>query len=322
LQMAGYFNGVGGKRKGVQLSGGVNATYDSSRGIQMAGSCNINWKTTSGFAAAGILNLTRGNSNSADMAGLANITLGEQHGPHIAGLFNLTEKNAGSFQLAGLSNLAFKDMSGMQISGLLNVTGKQMKGAQVSGIINYATRIKGMQLGLINISNSIQGTPFGFLSFSLKGYHKIEVFADEIFYTNLAFKTGVRRLYNIFTAGIKPQQSDQNFWTIGYGIGTAPKLAKWLSLNIDVTANQLSYGNFTRAVNMVNKVYLGVEAHAFPKISVFLGATLNGYITDTTYHDYTDIFTDYRPQIFYDKTYSNDINMKMWWGVRAGIRFL
>jgi len=322
LQLAGYFNGVYGKRRGVQLAGFANATYDSASGVQLAGAFNMNWNSTSGLSVSGLINLTHRNSGSAMLAGIGNVILGEQQGVHAAGLFNFSLKNARTFQLAGLSNLALRNMEGAQVGGLLNFTRKQMKGVQISGLINYATRIKGIQVGFINISDSIKGTPIGFLSFSLKGYHKIEISADEIFYTNVALKTGVRHFYNIFTAGIKPEKADQNFWTIGYGVGTAPKLTKWLSLNIDLTANQLSKGNFTKAVNMVNKIYLGLEAQVFPKASVFLGATLNAYVTDATFNNYTDIFSDYRPKIFYDKTYRNDINMKMWWGVRAGVRFL
>lgn len=321
LQLAGYFNGVYGRRSGLQLAGVANATYGPSSGVQLAGSCNINWSYSSGFAAAGLLNLTHGYSHSTTMAGLANITLGEQKGMHAAGLLNYASRNA-SVQFSGLSNVVLENVNGAQISGLINFTREQVKGVQLSGLLNYARRIQGAQIGLINISDNIKGVPIGFLSFSLKGYHTIEVFADEIFYTNVAFKTGVRQFYNIFNAGIKPQMADQNFWTVGYGVGTAPKVSKRLALNVDLTANQLSYGNFTRAVNMVNKLYVGLEIQAMPKAAVFFGATLNGYITDTTYKNYTDIVTDYNPAIFYDKTYNNDVNLKMWLGMRAGIRFL
>lgn len=322
LQMAGYFNGVFGDRKGVQLSGIINATYGESRGVQLAGSANMNRGSMYGVAAAGLFNLTGKNSFGTLLAGLANFSFGEQRGTHASGLFNFSLRDARVLQLTGLSNVAAGNMNGAQVSGLTNFTRKRLTGAQVAGILNYARNVHGAQIGLINVSDSIRGVPIGLLSFSLHGYHKLEAYADEIFYTNIAFKTGVRQFYNIFTAGMKPGQTGPNFWTVGYGVGTAPKLSKKLSLNVDLTANQVSYGNFTKAINLANKFYVGLEWHMAPKVSIFAGATLNGYLTDATYQEYKDLFGDYRPTIFYDKTYNNNTNMKMWWGARFGIRFL
>jgi len=175
------------------------------------------------------------------------------------------------------------------------------------------------------VSDSIQGVPIGFFSFVLKGYHKIEISADEIFYTNVAFRTGVRQFYNIFTAGAKPStfKGDQTTWTFGYGVGTAPKLNRWLNLNIDLTSSQIVRGNTVEGTNMINKLFVGVEMEPIRKVALVVGVTLNNYINDTRYAtSYPELFTDYKPNIFYDHTYSNDINMKMWLGGKIGLRFL
>jgi hypothetical protein len=336
-QIAGSFNGVKGKVKGVQISGGVNANRDSVQGAQAAGLINLNWNSVKFFSAAGLLNVTHNTSSGTVLAGLGNVTLGEQHGAHIAGLFNASTKNTKSLQLCGLVNFTHGDLRGAQIAGLTNVAvgdvkGVQtggltnfafgtMKGAQVSGLINYAKRVEGVQFGFLNFADSVKGISFGFLSFVAKGYHKIEISADEIFYTNLAFRTGTHRFYNIFTAGMKPQNSKNNYWTFGYGLGTAPKLTPWLSMNIDVTSNQVSYGEFTQAINLLNKFYIGLDVRMTKGFSVALGATLNGYLTDTTYHGYTNLFTDYKPKVFSDHTFHNDINMKMWLGGKVALRF-
>jgi hypothetical protein len=166
--------------------------------------------------------------------------------------------------------------------------------------------------------------PFGLLSLVGKGYHKIEISADEIFYTNVALRTGVRQFYNILTVGAKPDtfDDDETYWTFGYGIGTAPRLSRVLSLNVDITANQVVYGGAVEAINMINKLYLGIELQLVKHVGITVGATLNGYVTDTTYDKYQPLFTDYSPHIIADKTYGNDINMKMWWGGKIGLRFL
>ncbi len=97
----------------------------------------------------------------------------------------------------------------------------------------------------------------------MKGYHQIEVSADEIFYTNLAFRTGVRQFYNIFTFGAKPNtfEKDETFWSFGYGIGTAPRLTNWLSLNVDVTANQVLLGNKIDEINTFDRRTIIMVSH-------------------------------------------------------------
>ena len=324
-QFAGIFNAVGGKVKFIQLAGIFNMNRDSVNGYQFAGMVNLNGNSTSKFSGAGLLNVTLRDSRATQIAGLGNVTIGRQEGPHVAGLFNFSNKDSRIAQVAGLTNVTIGDFKGAQVSGLLNFTLRALEGAQVSGLLNYATRIRGAQVGIINATDSIYGVPIGLLSFVLKGYHKIEVSADEIFYTNVAFRTGVRQFYNILTAGAKPNtfDDDETYWTFGYGIGTAPKLSRTLSLNVDLTANQVVYGRQSiEAINMINKLYLGLDFQFVKNFGVTLGVTLNGYITDTTYDKYQPLFTDYKPRIISDKTYSNDINMKMWWGGKIGLRFL
>lgn len=339
-QFAGIFNSAGGKMNMLQMAGIFNMNRDSVKGYQFAGLFNLNGNSSNKFAMAGMLNLTYRDSRGVYLAGLGNGTIGKQEGPHVAGLFNfsmrdtrpaqvsgLTNFTGGTLkgaQVSGLLNFALKDVKGAQVAGLINVAGRRLKGAQVSGLLNYATRVHGTQVGLINITDSIRGVPVGFLSLVLKGYHKIEISADEIFYTNVAFRTGVRQFYNILTVGAKPGSfdDDETYWTFGYGIGTAPRLSRTLSLNVDLSSNQVVYGNSIEAINMINKVYVGLEIQALKHVGIAFGVTLNGYVTDTTYDKYKPLFTDYTPHMLSDRTYSNDLNMKMWLGGKIGLRFL
>jgi hypothetical protein len=147
--------------------------------------------------------------------------------------------------------------------------------------------------------------------------------ADEIFYTNLAFRTGVSEFYNIFALGAKPDSfKDEPFWTFGYGVGSSPKLSRRLYLNVDLTANQIVNGTSIEAINLLNKLYVGLEFQAARKFSITVGATLNGYVTDTTYDGYSELFTDYKPDIIAEEDLDNNLNLKMWWGGKVGIRFL
>lgn len=339
FQIASIFNAVGGKVSAIQMAGLANLNLDSVKSVQFAGFVNLNWNSSQKFSGAGLSNVTHGNATGVQAAGLSNFTLGDQSNANIAGLFNFALGNAGPAQVAGLFNFAGKNFKGAQVAGMFNFAAKEIYGAQIglvnvapgslsgvqfSPLINYATKVNGVQVGFMNVADSIHGVPLGFMSFVVKGYHKIEVSADEIFYTNLAFRTGVHQFYNIFTAGVKPGsiEQDETFWTFGYGVGTSPRLAKWLNLNFDITTSQIVKGNNFDAINLLNKVFVGFEFEPVKKIGLALGVTLNGQVTDATYTQYPELFTDYKPDIKYDHTYSNDINLKMWWGAKIGLRFL
>jgi hypothetical protein len=324
FQAAGMFNLVGGKLDGgVQLAGFTNVDWGPSHGVQIGGLGNFTADTSEVVSMAGLLNLNMKDVRGVSVGGLGNLTLGEHKGPRIAGLFNFSEKNVGPVEVAGIMNFAGANAEGIQLAAVLNFANEELHGAQI-GTINYAKRVSGLQFGIINISNEVKGVPIGFMSIVGKGQHQIEVSADEIFYTNLAFRTGVRQLYNIFAAGLKPEplEDDEMMWTFGYGVGTAPKLTKWLYLNFDLTANEVARGGSVDGLHLLNKLYLGVELKATKHLGITFGTTLNGYLTKTDEKQFNDLFTDHQPHIFSDHTYSNGVNMKMWWGGKIGLRLL
>jgi hypothetical protein len=339
-QVAGLINAVGGNVTGIQFAGLFNIVQGSDTGAQFAGLVNMNWNGSKNFGAAGLANFSKETSSGVKFGGLINGSLRAQRGWHTAGLINFSLKQQSSGvqlaglvnfaggginggQLGGLINVSLKDSKGAQLGGLVNISVKRIQGAQISGLINYARKVKGVQLGFLNVADSVQGVQIGFLSFALKGYHTIEVSADEVFYTNLAFRTGTRKFYNILTTGMQPSTTDdeETLWSFGYGVGTLPKINRWLYLNADVTSNQIVKGKI-EAVHLLNKIYLGVDIRATKKISFTIGATLNSLVTDANYEYYPEIFTDFKPSIVYDHTTREDINWKWWWGGKIGVRFL
>jgi hypothetical protein len=353
-QLAGIFNAVGGDVKGAQVAGIFNTNLGTTSGAQLAGIFNFDWGHTRYFSGAGIFNFARHGSHAVQVAGIGNMTIKDQESPQLAGLFNFSSGNANTqvagvynlaagnakgwqgagvinvagkdvnVQTAGVINVAGKSVRGGQLAGVVNFAGKELRGIQLAGVLNYATKVRGAQIGLINIADSVGGVPIGLFSVVLKGYHKIELAADEVFYTNVAFRTGVHNFYNILTAGAKPSTfgGDATLWTFGYGFGTAPKLSRKLYLNFDVTSNHLVQGNSIEALNLLNKAYLGVDFQMMRKMSLTFGATLNAYVTETSYDGYQKIFSHYRPEIIYKRDFGNDITMQIWLGGKIGLRFL
>lgn len=338
FQFAGVFNAVGGNVRGAQVAGTFNLNRGVVNGFQLAGVINLNFAHAEKFSGAGVMNISIKESRAVQLAGVGNITAGNQLLPHFAGVFNMTAGEArgqlaGTFNVAakdvrgaqasGVFNLAGKSVRGVQLAGVFNIAGKEVRGAQVSGVFNFAKNVKGVQVGLLNFTDSIRGVPIGLLSFVAKGYHKIEISADEVFYTNVAFRTGVHLFYNILTAGVKPStfQNDSTLWTFGYGVGTSPRLSRKLFLNVDLVSNQIMQGNSIEDVNLLNKLYVGVDYQFATKMSLAFGASLNAYTTDNDKENYWNIFTDYQPNFIYDKN-SSRYNTKMWIGAKVGLRFL
>lgn len=293
---------------GLQLAGLANVTGRFMRGLQLAGIFNYNGLLFEGVQAAGISNINTGDMKGAQLGGISNVLNGKMDGVQICGVSNFTSQNVNGAQIAGFLNVAAKDVELAQISGFVNysknIRGVQIsgfsnvatcevhfaqvsgftnfalqrnKGVQLSGFLNYAHRNDGVQLGIINYADSSAGIPFGLLSLVAHGYHTLELSASEVFSANLAFKTGVSRLYNIIEAG-----SNQTDFKLGYGLGTMARLGRKWNLSIDLTGSGVFNGqnpqwNERRALG---QLAIGVNYQPFRKFGIALGPTINYYITD------------------------------------------
>jgi hypothetical protein len=307
LQVAGFGNLVGGNVYGVQASGFANINGGETKAVQLTGIANVNFREFRGVQVAGLSNTNLESADGVTIAGLANMANGVSKG----------------VQIAGGANLHFSDFTGSQIAGLTNISTEHVSGSQISALFNYGRKVRGTQIGVINCADTLGGVPIGVVSYVRSGYHKLEVSADEVFYTNLAFRTGVRQFYNIVMAGMKPEKTIDNInvWTFGYGLGTAARLSRKLQVNVDVTAQHVNKGSFTHELSLLNKVHVGVDFQLARKFSAYAGFTVNGYLTNASYTDYPELFTDYKPSIFYDHTFNNGSNLKMWFGAQVGLRF-
>jgi hypothetical protein len=309
LQLAGFGNMVGGNVFGLQAAGFVNINGGTTHAVQFAGFNNINFKEFDGAQAAGFANINLKAADGVLAAGFANVANGKSRG----------------VQVAGFLNLHVGDYDGPQVAGFANIATGKIRGSQIAGFLNYGGHVRGTQLAFINIADSLTGVPVGFLSYVNHGYHKLELSADEAFPVNLAFRSGVRKFYNILHAGFQPENAfgnNDNVWTFGYGLGTARKLTRWWFVNIDVTSQHVNKAKFTEALSSLNKVHIGFDFQLLPKLSVYAGATVNAYLTRSTFTDYPELFSYVTPSIFYEDNFRGDVNLKMWWGGKLGVRFL
>jgi hypothetical protein len=193
-----------------------------------------------------------------------------------------------------------------------------MDGVQIAGVLNYTRRLKGVQIGLINIADSSDGYSIGLINIVLKGYHKLSVTTNEIVNLQVAFKTGNAKLYSILQAGLRAGDSSR-VYAFGYGLGREMALNKKknLLLNAELTSQQLYLGSWDY-INLLNRLELNFTVKLNKHFSISAGPAYSLYITDQKVG-----VSGYRhpKQLagFAASTYSNRVNG--WFGCQAHIIF-
>ena len=352
LQIAGLGNVVGGTTKGVQLGGLFNNNRKNMVGAQIAGISNIIMDTIQGVQVAGISNILRGSmygwqvaginnftTESVDgvqMAGISNIAikdvdvlqlsgifnLGQQvNGFQVSGLINAARGNVGGFQIAGLANYS-KSVEMGQISGLGNIVASDVNGFQLSTLFNYAKYVRGGQISLINVADSVGGIPVGLISFVRKGYHKIELSGEEVLYANFTYKMGVRKFYNIFTAGIQPGNGPKPVWGVGYGFGSQIGQKKVI-LNLDFKGTQIFEDVENQNFNVSFRFTPQLGYQITPKFAFFLGPALNLHVSDLRDPDTNEFLTRIAPGnlLIWEDIPGQNTLFQLWIGGTAGFRF-
>ena len=308
-QLSGFVN-FGRNIGGLQATGFVNIAYGDVNAAQLAGFVNLS-KNVNGVQAAGFVNLAHGNIGMAQMAGFVNYC-DSVTGAQLAGFVNVARLNVTAAQVAGFVNYG-TSVTGAQIAGFTNLCLFENKGAQISGLFNYATTLNGVQLAMINISDTVEsGLPIGFFSFVRRGYHVIELSADEVFYFNATFKTGVKRFYNIFGFS----RGDMNIASQTYGVGFDQALKQNHSINFDLTVSSvLDSENDIEIIGGITK-FKPTYSYSFHKhFTVFAAPSLNIYWSQSESGNSKSIA--FHP--FWDQTYG-DMQIQAWVGVSIGAR--
>lgn len=332
-------NLVRGNVNGIQAAGIANLVGNTTKGIQAAGFMNLNGNVMSGIQAAGTINLNFGNSSGIQAAGFSNLALKNFYGIQAAGAYNMVQGNlrkgvqASGFtniilgsgrgvQAAGAMNFTLKDFDGVQASGFFNFVGKEFKGVQV-GVINYARNANnGVQVGVFNFAKTSNSIPVGLLSFVGNGYKRLEISADELIPFNVTFKTGVKRLYNIISAGYSLDANRKPAYQYSYGLGTAWRLNRTFWLNFDVINGRIQTEHSVidwETVSNLSRASLGFEAHLSKRFALFVSPTLNFFVSENTKVNLGSL----EKLKLMEKTgtwFGNNVNYTSWIGLQGGIR--
>lgn len=273
----------------------VNATVGYSAGnriFEFGALGNINRGNVSGLQIASLLNVVKYDMRGLQIAGVVN-KVRENRGLQIAGITNAADILRGG-QISAINNYAVHGNGGVQVAGIVNKVANGRTGIQVSGItnnadtvgvqiglINSANKVRGLQLGFINVSDTMSGIVLGFFNVVKKGYHVLEVSANEGVFVNLAYKTGTRKFYTNYIGSVRVDSGafwQQPLWGVGLGFGSCIPLSKKVSLTLDATVEHMSLGQITPKLN--NELFRFVPAlnlQVSKKMGIAIAPTLNAY---------------------------------------------
>lgn len=313
VQGAGIGNIVGGTVTGVQSAGIFNFS-GCVTGVQHAGVINRVKGSFVGVQHAGVVNLVTRNFKGGQFAGVLNYSdslLGFQG----AGVFNQAGWVKG-MQSSGVLNRA-GNIKGAQLSGVLNIA-DTIKGIQISGVLNRAKTVNGFQLGLVNIADTIDGACLGLVNVIKHGYHRWEVSGDEVFYTNIAYRSGVQKLHTILTAGMIPDKLDGPTWTFGGGLGMSFGRPNKTLFDIDLTTQQVVERDKFKANHLLHKVYVGIDQPISRKLSLAFGVTYSFFFYNKGEENR---ILEIMPQSFSSDNHSGNTMMNGWVGGKVALRF-
>ena len=344
--------GVNGGVDGVEFGAGVNTIRKDVKGFQAAllgnqvgrdvtgtqvgGLFNYNGGMTRGLQAAGVVNFAQ-RAEAAQAAGLFNWVKEDMAGVQASGLFNLTGGNARAVQASGLFNSSGGDAkvqaSGafnlsrgnakVQVSGVFNVA-KDVEIGQFGGVFNLARgEVKGLQIGLLNISDTVSGMPIGLINIVKHGYNKFDIYASEILHGNFQLKLGANAFYNIFHIGARvPQGNGDYLWGFGYGIGTVSMLSPKNHLNFELMAIHINENEpWTNTLNSIGQFRFLWNHQLGKSIGFFLGPTANVMVSMLRNPETGEIRSAVVPYTLIDEDLGSKTNLKAWVGINAGFRF-
>jgi hypothetical protein len=273
--------GYSGGTNGLEIGGLFNIDKKDVKYVQSSGIFNLVGGNVEGVQVAGVSNTVIGGLAGAQVSGVTNYTNRKFSGAQIAGVYNHAGEHFNGAQIAGVVNFTNHRTNGAQIAGVANISSREVRGVQVSGVFNYTRRLKGVQIGLINVSDTSSGYSIGLINIVFKGYHKLSLYATELVDANAAFKTGNAKLYNIFL-GSYNTRPDQKLWSYGYGLGTEIVGTRGFALNLDLTAQQLHRGSWDH-YNILSRATLLLNLKLGKYFSIFVAPAYNVFVSNQNF---------------------------------------
>lgn len=276
-----------GAVEGIQV-GVVPYTAYEIRGVQVALAA-LAGGAVAGAQVGGTFALLDGPLEGLQLAGIFGWATREIRGAQVAGVASQTFEDVQGLQLAGGVNIARREITGVEAAGFLNigrVRGLQLGLINVSaevnglqlGLINVARRIKGLQIGVINVTDSLSGESLGIANILRPGAIHLSFWGSSSMLGNAGVKFASKYAYSILSAGLHNEEGERS-GAAGLTLGIRlPVSIPWLTLSADLGGYRRFPGRLSFAGhNELYKTRLILSLELAPRLSLFLGG--GGYLT-------------------------------------------
>ncbi|MEP7120599.1 MAG: hypothetical protein ABJE95_06810 [Byssovorax sp.] len=243
---------IDGTTDGVQLDAVFAFADGPVRGAQIAGFLSWGDSTVSGLQLSGLINRTTKPVEGVQIAGLTNWSNAQFTGLQLSGALNQARGFARGVQIAGALNAAYGNLDGVQIGafnigkvrglqlGIINVSA-DTEGTQI-GVINIARRSQGIQVGVVNITDALKGESLGIASLPREGGIHLVLWGSNSLSGNLGVKFGSKIVYSVLS-GVLSRENKQNIYgggiTLGVHFPIFTSLADGLSISGDLGGYRL-----------------------------------------------------------------------------------
>lgn len=254
--------------------------------------------------------------NGFEIGGLFNINKGNSKYLQFAGVFNLVGGNMIGLQIAGVNNRVLDTVRGMQFAVFNNKAEGQVSGLQLAAFTNEAHRLKGVQIGLVNVADTSYGASFGIINIIRNGFYRVALSANPLVSTNLSLASGTRSFYTVLTVGANADPKNK-MYAAGLGLGHDFILNDRFYL-AGITEFQFGYTAGQFADSWIRGKLL-LHAQLSKHISVFAGPTYNNYTSSGSSPGYQSklnapLLPDGSPD------YMN-VPVRSWISIEGGIAF-
>jgi hypothetical protein len=218
------------------------------------------------------------------------------HGLEIGGALNIQRSFACGLQIAGAVNVVLGPVQGLQIAPV-NVALGRVDGVQI-GVVNVAQDVRGVQLGLLNISRRAVA-PIGLLSIVTRGRTEVHVTSSESGMIVAGVSHGGRVVHNLYGAGVRLGSAGPRL-VLAAGLGARLFTRGRTSMDLDAVSYFIWRGDQNRQSTMF-QLRLPIEVRIIDQLGVFIAPTYQWLFTEdagertqmpaalvTTYRDATE----------------------------------
>jgi len=246
-----------------------------------------------------------------ELAGVFNINRLDSKYFQFAGIFNLVGGTVKGVQIAGVSNKSLDSVKGLQLAGYINKAEGLVSGVQIAALNNETRKLKGLQIGLVNVADTSFGASIGLLNIIQNGFYKVGFSANDLLNTNLSLTTGTHRFYTTIHAGINLGSSAR---TVGLGLSIGHDFMFSDKLYLSAIGDYQIYGQNGLKDNW-KQVKLLLNTQLSRHISLYAGPTFRRSSYPVLFNPYPPDPTDVNNYSYYVK------RGKYSFGWEAGLAF-